>query len=223
MGFQLAKIDEDALKEVEIDIVGVGDPGNPVVKLSAGDNNHTLQFPPIITKDNKSADWKEIQSASYETMKWYIQSKSRSIGLEFQWVCGDTFTPTKIHNIISGIKSYFYTPYFGVTSGKQNYPIVKIKKFYGLIEMSGYPLEASTWRMMDVSVKYSKELYREKIASKRFYPLHTVLNMSLEFVSQLQPIELDSDSGESVSDSEDNNAPFRNFTNLARNPKFDWY
>ena len=62
-----------------------------------------LMFPPVLTKDTKAADWMEIPSGSFEPFKYYVQSKSRQISLEFQWVTGGKFTPTFIHNITSSI------------------------------------------------------------------------------------------------------------------------
>jgi len=211
MPFQLTKVDEDALRAVDIQIAGtesrsvaVADSVNGASAAGIRLNSDTLQFPPIITKDSKSAEWMEVPSGSFEPMKFYVQSKSRSIGLDFEWVCGGRFPPNRVHTLVSAMKSYFYGPYFASSKDKQEYPTVNIINLYGIITFK------TTWRMMDLSVKYSNEMCK---VDNTFYPLHVKVSINLESATQLAPSE---EEGESET-------PFQNFTNLNRSADFRWY
>jgi len=97
----LVPADSDALSKVSITIDGHDGP----FQLKGGEN---LMFPPKISKDSKSAVWKEVQSGGYEPWKMYEYSNSRSIILDFEWVVGGNFPPAKVHDTVSRIKSYFY-------------------------------------------------------------------------------------------------------------------
>lgn len=209
MAFLLSKVDEDALRQVEIIIPGTSGDSNILPSSEPSSNGvqlnyQTLQFPPIITKDSKSAEWMEVPSGSFEPMKFYVQSKSREIGFEFQWVCGGRFPPDRVHNIISAMKSYFYGPYFASSKSKQDYPAVIVNKFYGIIE------SRTTWRMMNLDVKYGKEMCK---INNIFYPLSVSVNISLESATRLGT---PSDRGG------DGNTPFQNFENLESTVSFRW-
>lgn len=200
MAFKLTNADENILAFINITIDGDGktDP----ITLSQGEAN--LQFPPVILKDSKSADWMEIPSGSFEPFKYYVQSKSRQISLQFQWVTGGQFPPDVVHKITSRIKAYFYGAYFG---GKKNrYPIVKILNFYELID------DDTAWRMMNVDIKRSKEMVNIiKAGSSKWYPLHTTLTMNLESATQL------------VDPEDSKGTPIFDFPNLPLKPTLEWY
>lgn len=210
MAFLLAKVDEDALKQVDIRIAGVDSEAPFSGESSSGIrlDSSNLQFPPRITKDSKSAEWMEVPSGSFEPMKFYVQSKSRAIGLQFEWVCGGNFPPDKVHRIVSAMKSYFYGPYFASSKDKQNYPAVFIHSFYGIIQYK------TSWRMMDLSVKYSDEMCK---INNVFYPLHVTVNVSLESATRL------GQTGTERSSESDEESPFQNFSNLNRTVNFEWF
>lgn len=205
MAFTLTAADEDALRDVEIIVDGIND------RIIL--DQDTLMFPPIITKDTKSAKWLEVMPAgAYEPFKQYEQGKPREIALKFQWVTG-TFKktrPSDLHNTISKIKSYFYRAYFDTENFKnrKEYPIVQIKKLYGLIngQQGG---KYSAWRFDSVDIKYSDELIR---IEGDWYPLHVELTMNLESVSQMgKPGQVEDKGVYSV------------FTNLPNSPKESWF
>jgi len=211
MPFELAQIDEDALSSVDIRIDGDGE---SVKNIRLNSNN--LMFPPVITKDSKSANWMEVKSGSYEPFKFYEQSQSRQLGIEFQWVTGgfkgDVFKPQKLHKLISDIKSYFYGAYFG--GKKREYPAVLIYQLYNVVppvssQLTGTDYASAggaTFRMMNIDVKYSKELTR---IDGFWYPLHIKLSINLESVSRLV--------------SSESETPFSSFTNLMKRPAVEWF
>lgn len=198
MAFKLTQADQDALQNVNIKIDGSSDTEDIILDLT------NLMFPPVITKDSKSAKFLEVESGSFEPFKYYVQSNSRQIALEFQWVAGGEFPPERIHRITSEIKAYFYGAYFG--SDRKNYPAVTIFELYDIVPQGGG--ESSTWRMMNVDVKRSKELVK---IEDSWYALHTVLTMNLESASQLQ----NPNEGEA--------APVFEFDNLVKFPQVEWY
>lgn len=208
MAFTMAKVDEDILQKVDIRIIGPSDanaitdePTQAGVRL----NSNNLQFPPKINKDGKQAEWMEVPSGSYEPMKYYVQSHARAIGIKFEWICGGRFPPDKVHKIVSAIKSYFYGPYFAVNKNRQDYPIVEIFNFYGIID------KRSTWRMMDMSVNYSDEICK---INNIFYPIHVEVTINLESATQL---------GHLSGASGDVDTPYKYFDNLEVSPDFTWY
>lgn len=194
-------------------------------------NSSNLQFPPSIKKDSKSANWEEVQSASYEPFKIYRYGNSRNISLEFQWVVGGRFNAEGIHTIISNVKAYYYHAYTGSVNGTGKYPVVVIKKLYGLIN------SRSTWRMMSLDVKYSDEMVQSRSNSAStgaalaaagagaagaaaaagaslarrgyFYPLHSVMTLNLEAATQIRRQEGDD--------------TIYNDQQLEQRPKLSWY
>lgn len=222
MPFQLTEADQDALKFVDIVIDGDGT-SVPNFRLYS----ETLMFPPIVTKDTKTAKWLEVQSGSFEPFKYYVQSESRQLGLEFQWVTGrfngGKFTPLKLHSVLSKIKSYFYGAYFANDrEEKSEYPRVLIRQLYEVVPTvrnarnnaisDGRAISGNddgeggaTFRMMNVNIKYSKELVR---VGGNWYPLHVKLGMNLESVSKLK--------------NEKDDVPFK-FSNLIDRPFVEWF
>ena len=205
----LTPIDMEALQQVRIaifpDQLVPGDNDLGDVDRSGGyilDSNN-LQFPPLITKDSKNAVWEEHQTASYEPFKVYKYSQSRAIALKFQWVVGGNFPPQRIHQIISNVKAYFYHIAAGqINSNSQKYPAVWIDKFYNIIT------RRTTWRMMDIDVKYSEELVK---VNQVFYPLHVTLTMNLEASTRL------------ASSRTDPSTELYPIDVLAKRPHLSWY
>jgi len=209
MAFQLTKADESALSQVEIIVDGSA--AGQEIKL----NSSNLMFPPTVTKDSKTANWIESTVGSYEPFKFYEQSQSRQLGIEFEWVTGgykkDAFKAAKLHQTISKIKSYFYGVYFGGI--KNRYPVVTIIQLYEIIPRAVEALadttaRGATFRLMNVDIKYSREMTK---VDDLWYPLHVKLSMNLESASQLG--------------SEDPNVktPLGTFKNIIKRPHLEWY
>lgn len=206
MAFLLTKADQSALEDVNIIVAGDGDDDSDA-KDPITLNSDTLMFPPIVTKDSKSAQWKELPSGGFEPFKYYTQSQSRQLGLEFQWVTGghSTSDPIKLHETLSRIKAYFYGAYYG--GSKNRYPVVKIVKLYGLIDDTSKNGKNAAFRMINVDINYSKEMTK---VNEIWYPLHVKLSMNLESASQIKG-------------SESEKAPYESFINLPSRPKVTWY
>ena len=213
----LTPIDEKALRQVDIAIFpdklvsgdrDIGEERNGYYRL----NSENLQFPPLIKKDTKSANWEEHQSASFEPYKVYKYANSREISLKFQWVIGGIFTPTRVHDIISNIKAYFYHINAGQVNGDSvTFPVVEIRRLYGLIT------RRTTWRMMNMDVQYSEEMVQEDNVrvgdppvDAPFYPLHVELTMNLESATRLSKSHDEQDS------------PF-DVKSLETRPRLSWY
>jgi len=222
MPFTLTYIDQIAVESVDIEfdidtkiyqdfrdhyIISGDDPDN--FRLNAD----TIMFPPEITKDSKSANYISVETTgSYEGFKFYKESTPRQLGLKFEWVCGGNFTPLKIHTIVSKIKGYFYNSFFGKDNpGK--YPALKIHQLYHVIPPN--LLNPSTWRMMDVNVKYSKEMTVSNVdAENTIYPVYTVVDINLESVTQLKNPKPGNEMAKFIAD---------NYTNLAKSPTISWF
>jgi hypothetical protein len=188
MAFILAEIDQDAISKVNI----TGDPSGFNLDSS------NIQFPPIITKDSKSASWQTHEAQSYEPIAFFKSGNPREIGLEFQWVIGGEWTPDKVHTTISKVKGYFYTAYKG--SALKEYPAVIITNLYNIIT------QKTTWRMDSVNITYSPELIKLDGA---WYPLHVKMAMNLLSATRL--------AGES------DKTPMQKITKLESKPELGWY
>jgi hypothetical protein len=189
MAFILADADVDALKQVNIK-------GNPSGFTLNSDN---LQFPPIITKDTKNANWHTTDAMSYEPIAFFKSANPRDLGLEFQWIIGGKWDPDKVHKTIDDVKKYFYTCYLG--SSFQQYPIVEITKLYNIIT------QRTTWRLNSVNVVYSPELVN---VNGKWYPLNVKLSMDLLSITKLK--------GDQGGDT-----PMQELNTLEDSPKPGWY
>ena len=189
MAFQLQPADKAAISKISVS----GNPSNFTLDSS------NIQFPPRITRDSKSANFKESNAASYEPFKIYSSSSSRAISLEFQWVTGGTFTPAFIMNTINSVKTYFYTGY--LASGVTDYPAVIITSFYSYIKN-----ERTSWRMLSLDIAMSEELIQ---INGDWFHLHHKMTMNLESATQLGRIG----GGETLLSA----------ANLEEAPKKSWY
>jgi len=206
MPLVLTRADENALENVELKVDG--DNGSAGITL----DRNNLMFPPIVTKDSKSARWQEeADSGGYEPMKFYKNANARQLGIQFEWVTGGfnggQFNPVNLHSILSQIRAYFYGAYFG--GGNDHYPVVQIVKLYNIVRTAGQAgaQRPSTWRLMGFNIKRSREM--TKIGSD-WYPLHVTADMELESVSQIQ--------GKNGTE-----GPFSGFKNLVSRPPVEWF
>lgn len=138
--------------------------------VGGGGDEIEFQFPPRITSDSKSSNWREDSSASYEPTATYLGSTARSIKLSTEYIIYGEWTGEKINNAIRNLKSNIYL---------KNADIIKSRAPYIELEMYGYIPAAgirSTWRIMDVSVVPSKEIVE---SGDNWYPLHYVMSISL--------------------------------------------
>lgn len=164
MPFKLQQADTTAISQVMIT-------GNPST-FTLGPS--TLQFPPKVLKDGKTANFKEQNAQSYEPFKLYSGSGPRILVIECQWVAGGQFPPSTIQNTLGNVKGYFYTGYLG--SGVVTYPAVIITKLYQIINTR------TSWRMTNLDITYSEELVQ---INSQYFPLHSKMTMSLESATQL--------------------------------------
>lgn len=237
MTFELAPADRDALSQVDIRIPGTQDVevgGAPTErgKETSGIilNQYNLMFPPKVTKDSKAAEWKEWTSGSFEPAKWYVQSKPKQLGLEFEWIVGsysagkgELFTPRSLRQTLSGIKSFFYGPFFG--GKRRTYPAVFIHALYAIIPRNALSRgngngrgKPAAFRIMDVNVTYSDTLAK---IDGEWHPLHTKLTMNLEGASQLGGAK--PRSGADTEDPPGGAGAMSTFKNLPNRPIFEWF
>lgn len=187
MAFILADADKDAISQINI----TGDPSGFSL------NSDNIQFPPILTKDGKSANWETKDSSSYEPVAWLKSSNPRNIEIKFEWVIGGKWTPEFVHKTVDDVKKYFYMVYLSKFDNK--YPAVIINKLYGLIGVK------TSWRMNAINIGYSPELI--KIGGK-WYPFHVTMTMDLLAVTKIKG---------GVS------GPMSGITNIVDQPEPGWY
>src|SRR5882672_101550 len=145
MAFNLIPFDQNlADNSVIIEFVAEPDPisGFPSGP-GGGSGKLTLQFPPKITSDSKSANWQEENKGSYEPLLIWLGSNARKITVELTYIVdGNQFTTDVIANITKVVKAYFYRE---IKDG-QNIPIVKLQ-IYNHID----PNSVADFRLMDVT------------------------------------------------------------------------
>jgi hypothetical protein len=148
-----------------------------------------FQFPPKITTDSKTGLWNKENITGYEPMAWWSGAESRSIVMVSQWVVyGEKWTTSKISKIARDLKGHLYLP--GVAFSDRA-PFVKLK-MYNIVPESG---GLSTWRMMNVSFKYSEEMVG---VDDNAWPLHTECTMNLELFTNAGRVKVQ-DSGLTLS------------------------
>ena len=142
MPFELAAIDTALANAVQIDIQPEptpvsGFPSGP----GGGSGLVKLQFPPRITSDVKTADWKEDPKFSYEPIVLFKGSTPRKITMELVYIVdGQQFTTVTISNIEKKVRAYFYRT---IKAGSK-IPIVNIK-FYNHVGT----VVLGTFRLLD--------------------------------------------------------------------------
>lgn len=158
--------DQKAIDSVDIVVYH----GTSAVSFPKGN----IQFPPKITNDSKSATFESKPVLTYEPLKIFKGSEARSLGLEFKWVTGGNFVPSKIKDSINIWKNCLY--YGDANEPLTRAPIVKINKLYKVIE------GGATFRLMNIKVGYSEELIQ---IGGDWWHVETTLSVDLELAHTL--------------------------------------
>lgn len=174
MPFNLIPFDQNlASNLVNINFVTEPDPisGFP----GGGGGRLTLQFPPKITTDSKSANWQEENKGSYEPLLIWLGSNARKITIELTYIVdGNQFTTSVIADITKTVKAYFYRE----IQDNQNIPIVKLQ-IYNHMD----PNSTADFRLLDASISHGETIIQD--ASGQF-PLLTKITMTAALVTQVK-------------------------------------
>lgn len=107
MAFNLIKYDNDLLTtQFELVLTENPEPVSGFLRTEI-----IFQFPPILTSDQKSANWEEIDVRSYEPLMIWKGASARKISINFIYIVtgnGGGWTIDKINQQIQSIKAYFY-------------------------------------------------------------------------------------------------------------------
>ncbi len=163
MPFQTQGIDRSVIDAVSISILREPVPVDGFPSVNAGSFSQSfgavggikipMQFPPRITDDTKSANWKEIDEKSFEPIAAWFGASARKITMQFQYIVdGATFTTSNIANIAKLVKAYFYR---GIQDGVAP-PLVEIR-FYNHVG----PAEGATFRLADVNVTHGDTIIKD--------------------------------------------------------------
>lgn len=146
-----------------------------------------FQFPPLVKSDQKKANWKTIDQASFEPVAFYMGSEARAISLQWEYVVtsknssGSTkWNIDRITKMLRNIKAYFYVT---LSEGAEatTFPLFHLKLF----EYAPLDDKYSTWRGTNVSITPSGPLITDN--DKSFYMKHTI-TANLELMTQNNPI-----------------------------------
>jgi len=127
-----------------------------------------LQFPPKITSDSKAANWQEDARYGFEEYAIWKGATARKINIELNYVMWGQWDQTKIKDEVRTIKQHLYVS--GGSVGDKM-PFIYITG-WDIVEATA---EACTWRLMDVSIEYSREMVG---TGNDYWPLHTKVMMS---------------------------------------------
>lgn len=186
--FELADVDVFLKDDVLLKIQGEG--GGPFTRIP-------FQFPPRITSDVKTANWKEAFQASYEPLAIWMGSEARTIRLEAEYIVSSRFTAQRISILMHAVKAYFYN------NAKNIFPKVKLS-IYEIVGITG---GIATFRAKSVSITYGDGIIQDGAFA---FPLYSKFSMELALTTQQRPLGED--------DIEQQPAP-----GLAILPVFDWF
>jgi hypothetical protein len=173
-----------------------------------GSNTIPIQFPPRITNDTKSRQWKEAHNAaSWEEIVTFSTATAREIGIQLTYVVtGGEWSARKIASTVRDLRSYFYAT---VNSG--DIVPVYIIQMYDMVPPS--PRTGGirqTFRGKSISVKPSDTLIRDTSEGEPvIYPLKVEVNLSLALITQ-------------INDEKFQKSQYA-FTNLEPKPPQEWY
>jgi hypothetical protein len=151
----LGQFDQNVTNNVQMTIVG-----QPV----------KFQFPPRVTSDTKTSNWKTIWFPSWEPIKYYWGSEARAITMEAEWMAsGSVWTPSAISKQLQDIRAYFYDAKVG-----GDYPLVRLK-IYDIVPSS------APFRLMDFGVSYGDAIK----GGNGIFPLYSKGTFKLELATQV--------------------------------------
>lgn len=141
-----------------------------------------FQFPPKITSDNKSANWKNIPvPLAYEPIVMWEGNDTRKISIKWEYVVTNSTTNGKTWNINTiskmsrTIKSYFYTG--GLVPNLL--PVFKLALYNNVPTLNS---QESTWRGMNISIKPGKSIIVE---NNQACSIKTEFDLSLEMITNI--------------------------------------
>lgn len=138
-----------------------------------------LQFPPKIVSDGKQANWQETHRYGYEEFALWKGSLARKVSIELYYVVWGVWTPERIEGEVLKIKQHLYVSGGSV---RDKVPFIKIAG-YRVVDAS---LEQPTFRLMDVSISFSKE-YVGKIKDQ--WPLSTKITLACKLLTRSGSID----------------------------------
>jgi hypothetical protein len=169
MTFALQGIDRDVIEQVSIEF----DPEPAPVAGFPGATTIPLQFPPRITDDTKTANWKEIDVKSYEPQAIWMGASARKITMQFQYiVAGGKFGVFEIQDIARTFKAYFYRNMENVKA----LPRVVVK-FYNQVGIG-----QASFRLTDVNITHGDTLIKQ---GSEVWPLLTTIKVGAYLVTNI--------------------------------------
>ena len=145
-------------------------------------NKVKFQFPPRITTESKTSNWKEKDIAAFEPYKVYRGAGPRSITLEFEYIAtgsGD-FTAQKIARYLREIKEYYYRA--NILDQKEKYPVFQLKAW----DVVPGNVAIANFRLHNLTINYSSSMVRFSAErSLVSFPLHTAVTMSLALATNI--------------------------------------
>lgn len=161
----LAPFDAQVANSVSMVLLGVQS------ETGRGDVSVKFQFPPRVTADSKTSNWKSVFQASWEPLKYYWGSESRAITVEAEWMAsGSVWTPQAIATQLRDIRGYFYAAKVG-----GDYPQVRLQ-IYDIVPSS------APFRLMDFGVSYGDAIK----GGAGIFPLYSKGSFKLELATQIK-------------------------------------
>lgn len=147
----------------------------------AGTQNNAevkFQYPPIVTSDNKGANWKTISVWGAEPVAYYTGAKERDISLEWAYIVtnenidGIVWDINTISKQVKALRSYFYTA--AGDNGSKN--LVVTFQAYDVVGGKGTAGDMS-FRIENIGVTHSNTLITDGGLT---YPLKTEIKMKIK-------------------------------------------
>lgn len=229
-----------------VQVTSKGPKGDNVTRTARGGSEDTIkfQFPPKVTSDTKSINWREEDVKSYEPLAFFMGSKARNISLKWEYVVyGNWWDAYDIFDQVRKVKKHAYwgnigsgggTSYAGSASVKA--PIVKLVAYMvvphgdtgAMASGTKNPvIDESSWRLININVRYSDEMavFSPPGVGSGFgtnlnaWPVHTEISLDLRMLTANQVVHLTEDS----SDSDQEGVLNRYGSGIAPSPQDIWY
>lgn len=204
MGFKLTDYDANLAKDVEIKI-----DTTPIDDWNFMGGKIPLQFPPYISSDSKTTQWKydnELPFA-WEPLVIGFNASSRKISLKLQYIAtghtsnGVKWNTKNISSIVKDIRGYFYPSNVKAGAGLK-LPIITIKMYDHIPESGG----SATFRGISMSEKPGDSYITLEGST---YSFTTEVVLVLELTTNIKK--------------KNDSLAYYPFTNLKNNPPAKWY
>ncbi|MEM3000618.1 MAG: hypothetical protein QXU32_00670 [Nitrososphaerales archaeon] len=172
MPFSLARIDNELAQSVFIEFV---ESPSPVSGFPIGPGILPLQFPPLIIRDSKRANWDEQPLPTYEPQTMWKGAEARNITIKIVYiVSGGMFNTSAISILTKNVKAYFYR----TMTGESTIPIVKIR-FYNHV---GRQIPAD-FRLLNVNIDHGETLIKDNFG---VFPLRTDITLDAALTTRVE-------------------------------------